>query len=33
MVPDTTEAIIDLILLFTMITARFGLVETRRIAS
>ena len=33
MVPDTTEVEIDLILLSTIITACFGLVETGKIAS
>ena len=33
MVPDTTEAGIDLILLPAMITARFGFVETGKITS
>ena len=33
MVPDTTEAEIDLILVSTMITAVFGLVKTGKIAS
>ena len=33
MVPDTTEAEIDLILVSTMITAVFGFVETGQIAS